>query len=89
MYFCAFEHNGAAKLGCAPDSDRTAVINITDAWPTGPESAPAGVAGLARLGGADLTIAREILHSRPAALPVEKVRLLAPMPLENTVHDDA
>ncbi len=80
MYFCVFEHNGVAKLGCAADSDCTAVVNLTDAWPTGTESAPTDVAALARMGEAGMAIARELLHSRPAATPVEEVRFLAPVP---------
>lgn len=80
MYFCVFEHNGAVKLGCAADSECSAVVNLTDAWPTGAESAPADVAELARMGEAGMAIARELLHSRPAATPIEEVRLLAPIP---------
>ncbi|MDB5796431.1 MAG: hypothetical protein JWP36_333 [Paucimonas sp.] len=80
MYFCVFEHNGSPKLGCATDSDRHSVINLTDAWPTGPESAPTDVAQLARMGDSGLAIAQELLHSRPASLPVQDVRLLAPIP---------
>lgn len=80
MYFCVFEHNGSAKLGCATDSDCSQVINLTDAWPTGPESAPGDVADLARMGESGLAIARELLHSGLASTPVKDVRLLAPVP---------
>ena len=80
MYFCVFEHNGAPRLGCATDSDCTAVVNLTDAWPTGPESAPADVAELARMGESGVAIARELLHSGLASIPVGEVRFLAPIP---------
>jgi 2-keto-4-pentenoate hydratase/2-oxohepta-3-ene-1,7-dioic acid hydratase in catechol pathway len=80
MYFCVFEHNGSARLGCATDTDCSRVINLTDAWPTGPESAPRDVADLARMGESGLAIARELLHSGLACVPIEDVRLLAPVP---------
>lgn len=80
MYFCVFEHNGSAKLGCATDSGCTDIVNLTDAWPTGPESGPEDVAALARLGESGLAIARELLHSGLASVPVDEVRLLAPIP---------
>ena len=80
MHFCVFEHNDSAKLGCATDSGCTEIVNLTDAWPTGPEAAPGDVAELAGLGESGLAIAQELLHSGLACIPVDEVRLLAPIP---------
>lgn len=80
MYFCVFEHNGSIMLGGTADPERTEVINLTDAWPTGTEAAPRDVAELARMGDAGLAIASHLLKSGIAGISTDELHLLAPIP---------
>ncbi|MFA7664848.1 MAG: fumarylacetoacetate hydrolase family protein [Burkholderiaceae bacterium] len=56
------------------------MIDLSTHWPADKGPAPTDVAMLARLGGAGLEIAVELLHKAPEPHAPESLKLLAPMP---------
>lgn len=85
MYFCVFESEGTPHLGGTLSASREHIVNLTKAWPQNSGPAPIDVSALASKGSAGLEIAKNILKDNAHQLPVDRLRLLAPIlrPLKN------